>query len=111
MDITAYQKQAFETSIYPQKNTIVGLMYTVLGLASEGGEIAGKLKKIIRDKDSIVSAEDKKEMSKELGDVAWYLCGVATELGLDMSDILQQNIAKLADRKARGVLSGNGDNR
>jgi NTP pyrophosphatase (non-canonical NTP hydrolase) len=111
MNITKYQQKSFETAIYPHKGTITGLMYAILGLASESGEIAGKLKKIIRDKNSVISDEDKVEMKKELGDVAWYLCDTATELGLDMSDILEANIKKLADRKARGVLGGNGDNR
>lgn len=107
-----YQKLAADTAIYPGNGTgsFLAKTYTVLGL-SEAGEIQGKYKKIIRDKDGIVSKEDALEMVKELGDLQWYIANLATELGYSLEDVCNMNLDKLASRKERGVLRGSGDNR
>lgn len=86
-------------------------MAQVLGLIGESGEFADKVKKIIRDKNGKLSDEDKAEIVKELGDVLWYVNSLAHLLGTNLSDVAEQNLAKLASRKARGVLGGKGDNR
>ncbi|EKF51261.1 nucleoside triphosphate pyrophosphohydrolase family protein [Lactococcus garvieae] len=83
----------------------------VLGLAGESGEVADKIKKIIRDQDGMIRAEDKKALEKELGDVLWHIATCARYLGLDLEDIAQANIAKLESRKARGMIAGSGDER
>jgi len=109
MTFEEYQKKSRETAIYPQvgKNFI----YPTLGLLGESGEIAEKIKKVIRDDEGKVSEEKRKEIEKELGDVLWYLAQLATELNLSLEEIAKGNIEKLFSRKERGVLHGSGDNR
>lgn len=111
MNFDDYQKAAVKTAIYPGSKTIIGLSYTTLGLAGEAGEVAGKVKKILRDKQGLLDAESKQALGAELADVLWYIAATCEELGLSMSDIAQQNVEKLASRAARGVLGGSGDNR
>ena len=103
-----YQQSASKFAIYPQDK---GLEYLSLGLASEAGEVAGKVKKIIRDKNGILSDEDKQALAAELGDVLWYVTAVADDLGITISDIFYENYKKLNSRKSRGVIKGSGDNR
>ena len=105
----SYQAHARSTAVYPGQHTFDGLNYTILGLVGEAGEMANKLKKIIRDKDSVLSPVDRLDLATELGDVAWYLANAATELGYQLSTILEANINKLEDRAKRGVLQGSGD--
>ena len=99
----AYQDFTDSTAVYPAR---LGLEYTALGLASEAGEFAGKVKKAIRD-----NTYDADAMAAELGDVLWYLARAAAELDIHLSDIAKENIDKLKSRKDRGKLKGNGDNR
>lgn len=109
MTFNEYQKLSRETAIYPDmgKNYI----YLTLGLCGEAGEIAEKIKKIIRDKGGIISIEDTCELQKELGDVLWYISNLATELGVSLKAIAEMNIEKLQSRKNRGVINWDGDNR
>ena len=109
MDFNTYQKKSRKTAIYPDKDK--NFIYPVLGLAGETGEVAEKIKKIIRDKDGKISLHDKKELSKEIGDILWYLANLAVELGLSLEEIAQNNLAKLSSRKKRNRLHGKGDNR
>lgn len=108
MELNAYQSEAMRTAIYPIDR---GLEYAVLGLTSEAGEVAGKLKKIIRDKDGVLTAEDRINIGDEAGDVLWYLAAVARELDTTLEVLAQRNLNKLSDRASRGVLKGNGDSR
>jgi NTP pyrophosphatase (non-canonical NTP hydrolase) len=110
MTFDDYQKQAL-TTVIPTGDEFKDLLHWVLGLNGEAGEVADKLKKIIRDKDSVITAEDKQELAKELGDVLWYLAVFAHDLDISFNDIAVRNIAKLKSRQARGVLGGKGDNR
>jgi NTP pyrophosphatase (non-canonical NTP hydrolase) len=87
------------------------MLHWVLGINGESGEIAEKLKKIIRDKAGVIDEADKADMGKEIGDVLWYLAVLAHDLGIPLDDIARQNLDKLQSRKARGVLGGDGDNR
>lgn len=84
--------------------------YAGLGLG-ESGEIQGKLKKILRDSGGVVTDEVRAKIAGELGDSLWYHAALAKEFGLKLSDVAEANLAKLADRKARGVISGSGDTR
>mgnify|MGYP001486946260 CR=1 FL=1 len=86
-------------------------VYCVLGLLNEAGELAGKIKKIFRDKNAFVGEDDREEIKLEMGDIVWYLTQIATGLGIDLSEILQANIGKITDRQRRGVIGGNGDKR
>lgn len=109
MDFNEYQEKSRDTAIYPNKGK--NFIYPTLGLIGESGEVAEKMKKVIRDKGGKISSDDRNEISKELGDILWYLAQMATELQLSLEDIADQNIEKLQSRKARGKLHGNGDNR
>lgn len=110
MTFEEYQKGAL-TTVISTGDEFKDLLHWVLGINGEAGEVAEKVKKIIRDKGGVVSEEDKKELAKELGDVLWYLAVFADHLGVSMDDIAQANLDKLASRKKRGVLGGSGDNR
>ncbi len=109
MHFTEYQEQARRTAKYPVIG--LGVIYPTLGLTNEAGEVAGKIKKIFRDKAGVITDVDRQALAAELGDVLWYLAQAATELGLSLDDIAQHNIAKLLDRQARGKIQGEGDNR
>ena len=110
MTFEEYQKQALMT-VLSTGDEFKDLLHWVLGITGEAGEVAEKLKKIIRDKNSVVSDDDKKELATELGDVLWYLAVFANDLGVSMDEIAQTNLDKLKSRKERGVLGGSGDNR
>ena len=118
MNFDEYQSKATETAIYDGQHTVLGLMYAGLGAANEAGEVAGKIKKVFRDKTFLArygftfyDAEVKAAVKAEVGDCLWYIAQVANEMGFDLSDAAESNLRKLADRKARGVLGGSGDNR
>ena len=109
MNFEDYQKESRKTAIYPQigKNFV----YPTLGIAGESGEVAEKIKKIIRDDKGKVTREKREELSKEIGDILWYIAQLATELGLSLDSIAKENIKKLSSRMKRGKIHGSGDNR
>lgn len=111
--LTEYQKIAHETAIYPSKNekSLQGLMYCCLGAAEEIGEIAGKVKRIIRDNNGVIDYSAKIGIIKELGDSLWYLSQIAQEIDIDFGFIAIENIEKLQQRKKNNTLHGSGDNR
>jgi NTP pyrophosphatase (non-canonical NTP hydrolase) len=109
MNLSEYQEKASTTALYPDAGN--NLYYPALGLGGEVGEVLNKVKKIMRDHDGKVTDEYRDILKKELGDVLWYVAALASELGLKLDDIAQANIDKLASRKERGTLSGDGDNR
>lgn len=114
MDFNSYQKQAITTDKFggtPQPIDSHAFLAQLLGLVGETGEIAEKFKKIYRDKDGVFTPEDEKEMTKELGDVLWYLSVICTYLGISLQDVADLNIEKLQSRQKRGILQGSGDNR
>lgn len=110
MNLNEYQKQAL-TTVITSEDEFKDLLHWVLGVNGEAGELAEKVKKIIRDKGGKVSAEDKEALAKEIGDVLWYLAVFAHDLGFKFEDVAQANLDKLQSRKARGVLGGSGDHR
>lgn len=110
MTLDDYQRRALET-VLSTGDEFKDLLHWILGVNGEAGEIAEKIKKIIRDKDGVVSADDKTELAKEVGDVLWYLAVLSEQLGTSLDAIAQQNLHKLASRQQRGVLGGSGDNR
>lgn len=109
MELSDYQAKARKTARYPAIGHPV--IYPTLGLANEAGEVAGKIKKVFRDKDGQISVETREALKAELGDVLWYIAQVATELDLSLDEIAEYNIAKLHDRLGRGKIKGEGDNR
>jgi NTP pyrophosphatase (non-canonical NTP hydrolase) len=109
MLISEYQELSRRTATYPGAGD--NIVYPTLGLAGEAGEVAEKVKKLLRDDDGVMSRERREALAGELGDVLWYVAQVATEAGLDLEDIAQGNLDKLLSRQQRGVLSGSGDSR
>lgn len=110
LDFDSYQERAFRLARYPGAGN-GNIMYPALGLAGETGEVCEKIKKIIRDQGGIANLDTKLALRKELGDVFWYVSALARELGFTLSEVAIENIAKLEDRRDRGVLPGSGDNR
>lgn len=108
MTFEEYQKLALTTARENKKDEF---FHRVLGLVGEAGEIAEKVKKLVRDHDTDMEKLDKEDMAKELGDVLWYVATLADYLGLELEDIARDNLDKLASRQRRGVLKGKGDNR
>ena len=109
MDFKTYQKKARETAQYPNLGS--DKIYPTLGLVGEAGEVAEKVKKVIRDKKGIFDEESKKSIKKELGDVLWYLSNLCTEFDFNLEEVALQNLEKLKLRAAKGMISGSGDNR
>jgi NTP pyrophosphatase (non-canonical NTP hydrolase) len=109
MEFDRYQEESGKTAIYPDRGK--NFVYPTLGLAGETGEVAEKIKKVIRDKGGIVDDATRDALRKELGDVLWYVAQLCTELDLSMADVAEKNIEKLLSRQKRGRLSGDGDSR
>lgn len=105
----SYQEQSRKT--YSDIETNDPIVYPTLGLVNEAGEVAGKIKKIFRDRAGVVSAEDKEALKGELGDVLWYLTQICTNLGLSLEEVAEHNLDKLFSRLERGKIGGDGDNR
>lgn len=111
MDFAHYQQQAKETAVYPGAGTTPGLAYVTLGLTGEAGEVANKVKKIMRDHYGELTGPRAAAIAEELGDVLWYVAMAATELGADLGEIAALNAAKLESRALRGQIRGEGDSR
>lgn len=113
MKMNEYQNFTMQTATYPGAGdgTTGAVVYTALGLAGEAGEIANKVKKIIRDNDGVLTPEVASDLAKELGDVFWYLARFAAEIDYPLENIAESNLAKLLDRRDRNVITGSGDNR
>jgi NTP pyrophosphatase (non-canonical NTP hydrolase) len=109
MNFNDYQQKSRATAQYPAIGHPV--IYPALGLVNEAGEVAGKIKKIFRDKQGNIGEPEREALKAELGDVLWYIAQVATELELPLDEIAETNLAKLLDRQARGKIQGDGDNR
>lgn len=109
MDFDTYQRESRRTAIYPAIGHAV--VYPTLGLANEAGEVAGKIKKIFRDKGGAIGDAEREALKYELGDVLWYLTQICTELGLTLEEVAAANVEKLHSRLARGQIRGEGDTR
>ena len=104
-----YENLAGQTAIFPKEKA---LEYLALGMTSEAGEVAGKVKKLIRDGEDVEGFEMKKlAIASEIGDVLWYCAMMAKEVGVPLNDIMKENLKKLHGRKERGTLQGSGDDR
>lgn len=103
-----YQSFVKETAIFPREMKII---YPTLGLCGESGEVAEKIKKVIRDNNGEFDEVSKVNIIKELGDVLWYLTAIASDLDVSLETIFTANMEKLRDRRSRGMTKGSGDNR
>jgi len=109
MEFSEYQTKASETAVYPDRGS--NIYYPALGLVGEAGEIANKVKKIMRDSDGVLDEGIIETIVGELGDVLWYLSAICDELDVSLEDVADKNIEKLYGRKARGTIQGSGDTR
>jgi NTP pyrophosphatase (non-canonical NTP hydrolase) len=107
-DFNSYQRSAKGTAIYPDKYKI---LYPALGLAGEAGEVANKVKKIVRDGPENMPEDWREQLASELGDVIWYCAALASDLNISLGQVAGQNLEKLARRQQANTLSGSGDNR
>ena len=107
-DLDMYQQVAKQTAIYPREQAII---YPTLGLTGEAGEVANKVKKIIRDDGNKINESLVQEISAEIGDCLWYISVLADYIGVKLSDIANNNLVKLANRKKKGTIHGSGDTR
>lgn len=111
MKLNEYQRGASRTAKYPGAGGTGGLVYTSLGLAGEAGEVANKVKKVLRDSGGNLDGPMRLKLAEEVGDVLWYCAMLAMELDFTLSDIAEANLDKLASRAERGVIQGSGDSR
>ena len=113
MEFDDYQKKAAKYDLFEPSSDYksVGFIEKVLGLTGEAGETTDKIKKVIRDKDGVISEDDKKAIAKELGDVLWYTAAIARYLDMDLSEVASGNLEKLESRYQRNLLHGEGDER
>lgn len=118
LTLDAYQERAARYDVEAPTRGL--LWYYGLGIAGEAGEVADKVKKLYRDGKidledrvpaTILSDADKVELTKEIGDVLWYVAAVARLLGIPLGQVADENIEKLEDRLRRGVMFGSGDAR
>ena len=107
-DFNSYQRSAKGTAIYPDKYKI---LYPALGLAGEAGEVANKVKKIVRDGPENMPEDWREQLASELGDVIWYCAALASDLNISLGQVAGQNLEKLARRQQANKLGGSGDNR
>jgi NTP pyrophosphatase (non-canonical NTP hydrolase) len=112
MTLDEYQQGALRTARYPDGARV---LYPTLKLAGEAGEVAEKLGKLMRDSGwapgTPLTPDQRDALAKELGDVLWYVAVLAHDLGMPLDAVAATNLDKLADRAARGVISGSGDER
>ena len=113
MKFDEYQKKAAKYDLSEATSNLkeVGFIEKVLGLVGEAGETADKIKKILRDKDGVVSDEDRELIVKELGDTLWYIASIARYLEVPLSEVAGGNIEKLESRYQRNLIHGEGDER
>jgi NTP pyrophosphatase (non-canonical NTP hydrolase) len=109
MDFSEYQKESRKTAQYPNQGN--NFVYPTLGLVGEAGEVAEKIKKVIRDHENIIEEDVRQQIKKEIGDVLWYVAQLATELELELDDVAQTNLEKLFSRFERDKIHGDGDDR
>ncbi len=109
MTFEEYQKFTATTAVYPSFGA--SFVYPSLGLVGEAGEVAEKVKKLIRDKNGVVDEEFRQAIIKELGDVLWYVATLCREFEVSLETIAAENIKKLTARKEENKLHGSGDNR
>jgi NTP pyrophosphatase (non-canonical NTP hydrolase) len=109
MTFADYQRGSRATAVYPDAGD--NLLYPTLGLCGEAGEVAEKVKKMVRDDGGELTPQRREALAGELGDVLWYVAQLATEAGLELGEVAEGNLAKLRSRQERAVLQGSGDER
>ncbi|GAA2798464.1 nucleoside triphosphate pyrophosphohydrolase family protein [Saccharopolyspora taberi] len=110
-DLAEFHKKTAITARFddwPENQT---LLYVALGLANEAGEVAGAIKKAVRDDGGEITEQRRQEVTDEIGDVLWYAARLAELVGITLDDAVAANITKVRRRLANGTLSGSGGDR
>lgn len=102
MHFNEYQERAMKFRLKSADN-----VYALLGLGGEIGELHSLLAKAIRDN----YVPKKEDITKELGDILWFLAALSDDFDIDFDEIAYKNLVKLQDRKNRGKIQGSGDDR
>ena len=110
MDFDEYQSRTSDT-IVESENASILLARMALGLTGESGEVAEKVKKVLRDNNGVLTPEIAQQIAAELGDVLWYLARLSDMCGVNLTDIAKQNLDKLKSRQLRDQIKGSGDDR
>lgn len=116
MEMNRYQVLTGVTAIYERPSLeacgqMGPLLYTILGLNGEAGELANKVKKILRDNKGVITEDLRVELRKEIGDCLWYISELAAQLGTTLDIVADENVRKLQRRQSKGTLQGSGDSR
>ncbi len=109
MNLNQYQDKSRETALYPNMGN--NPIYPTLGLVGEAGEVADKVKKVLRDDNGVFTSDVRQSIKYELGDVLWYVSQLANELGYELEEVAIANLDKLSNRAKRGKIKGSGDDR
>ena len=102
-DINLYQERAWGFALPSARYS----QYLLPGLTAEVGELMTLYAKAQRDGPYL----DKEKVKKELGDILWFVAGIASYNGWTLEEVAAENISKLESRKQRGTIQGSGDNR
>jgi NTP pyrophosphatase (non-canonical NTP hydrolase) len=108
MNFNEYQKKAV---VYALPHIKHNISYMALGLCGESGEVAEKIKKVLRDNDGVWTNDTYAQLAFEIGDVLWYLSQLSRQIGIPLNEIAVMNLEKLENRKENGKLGGSGDSR
>ncbi len=101
MDLKEYQAAARTTAIYGESESAT-MIYPALGLVGKCGEVAEKIKKLIRDDDGEMTQERRDAVKKELGDVMWYCANICCDTDHDLRMIYRMKCASIT-HKIRGL--------
>jgi NTP pyrophosphatase (non-canonical NTP hydrolase) len=111
LSFAEYQQRSQSRAVYPDAGSRTNFAYPALGLCGESGEVAEKVKKLLRDEGGDMTIEARDAIKKELGDVLWYIAAMCRELDITMEDVARANLEKVDGRHSRGTLRGSGDDR
>jgi NTP pyrophosphatase (non-canonical NTP hydrolase) len=113
MNFNEYQEKCAYSDVGTSAQDCInpGWLYYVLGIGDEAGELLGKIKKLFRDHNGVITDEFKKDLIKEMGDYHWYSARLCSAFGIDYNEVAIQNLKKLKKRVENGTIHGNGDNR
>ncbi len=103
MDFKDYEEAALRTvnlDLLPREFTLeqIILLNAALGLTGEAGEFADAVKKGLFHQHGL----DKDHLTKELGDLLFYIRLAALGLGVSLEHIAEENDRKLRERYPEG---------
>ena len=107
MEAKEYEKFMSTSKVYED----LPIIYPALGLNGEAGEVADKVKKVLRDNNGIFEEKIKQDILKELADTLWYIWATADDMGYTLSDVFETGIKKVKERQETNTVHGSGDDR